>query len=124
MSPESNFCNKLQQVYLGQTKEVTPHKTELIIEKNQLLNRLSGETGILDTALLARLFHPDGRFYSDRYNKFQSSLDELKKTGQWNMLSPFLDDRCVYKEGGISIRRLRKNRKEEKKNFEIIERLQ
>jgi hypothetical protein len=121
MSPESSFRNKLQQVYLGQVNNVTPHRTELIIEKNQLINQLSEETGIQDTALLARLFHPDGRFFSVRYNKFQSSLTELKKSGQWDMLSPFLDDKCVYKQGGISIRRLRKNRKEEKKRLEMFE---
>lgn len=113
MSPEKYFLEKLQNRYGGTPQESnpTPCQALSIIGKQKLIIGLAEQTGISDFNFLERAFHPNGRFLSVKFRVFSESLKDLKGSGEGERLLPFLDTKCLYEKGGISIRRLRQLRK-------------
>lgn len=112
MSPEKNFLHQLRNLYPVSTNEIpTPYQIEHSIDRQQLLVDLSQQSGIEDLRFLEQSFHPNGKFLSVRFKTFLTSLKSLSEQPEGARLLPFLDTKCLYKKGNISIRRLRRLRK-------------
>ena len=109
----TSFQAKLNSVYGPTSKETTPVQTQRIIAKNEILVGLSQQSEITNFALLEHAFFPDGKFKSVKFEKTLQVISEFKNNPSLDeSLLEFLDLKCIHKNGGISIRRLRKLRKE------------
>lgn len=111
VSPDNKLFYHLRQLYPpADTPRTTPCQIKKNLDKQHLLAELSMQTGVADLHLLESTFCPDGKFYRARFNFFCESLERLRQSGNEDLI-PFLDTKCIYKKGGISLRRLRQIRK-------------
>jgi len=96
----------------GVSSTPTPVQTERHIERNEILLKVSQETGIPDLGLLARIFiNKDGRFMGNKLPKFMESMDKIMQQTNGQELLSFMDEGCVKQSGQIKISRLRKRRR-------------
>ena len=111
----SEFLNKLNSRYGingGAPSTPTPVQTERHIERNEILLKVSQETGISDLGLLAKVFiNKDGRFMGNKLPKFMESMEKIMQQTNGQELLGFMDEGCVKQSGQIKISRLRKRRR-------------